>query len=100
MASSTEDHPMAGQEREETCKDCFPEYQKISPEEYAARFSHQWGCFSFHEYTYQDPALNVWIQRLAEILFGDFEAIDNYRKEFLTDEEITAIEADEQDEDF
>ncbi len=38
---------------------------KMSPEEYAARRAHLWGCFSLHLYRYQDAALGAWVRRFG-----------------------------------
>lgn len=45
----------------------------MSPEEYAARHAHEWGCFSSHEYSYDDPLLGAWVRRLWEILVTEGE---------------------------
>ena len=58
-----------------------------SPEEYAARHAHEWGCFSYHRYRYRDPALGAWIGRLGAILSSEGE-IERCRQRFLTAEEL------------
>lgn len=63
---------------------------QMSPEEYAARHAHQWGCFSLHQYRYADPVLGAWDRRLGEILFSSVE-IERCRHRFLTTEELAAI---------
>ncbi len=50
-----------------------PEDRRMSPEEYAARHAHEWGCFSFHLYRYRDPVLGAWVRRVGEILFTEGE---------------------------
>jgi hypothetical protein len=65
-----------------------------TPEEYAARYAHRWGCFSLHQYQYADPVLGAWIRRLAEILFSK-EETEHCRLRFLTDEERAAIQQEE-----
>jgi len=68
-----------------------------SPEEYAARHAHEWGCFSFHEYRYQDPALGAWVRRLGEILFTEGE-VERCRQRFLTPPELTEVRRREAEE--
>jgi hypothetical protein len=63
---------------------------KMSPEEYAARRAHLWGCFSLHQHSYQDAALGEWIRRLGEILFDEAE-LERCRRRFLTPEELAEV---------
>jgi hypothetical protein len=63
---------------------------QMSPEEYAARHAHEWGCFSFHRYRYQDPALGAWVRRLGEILLTDGE-VERCRRRLLTPEELARV---------
>ena len=58
-----------------------------SPEEYAARHAHLWGCFSYHQYRYRDAALGAWVRRLHEILYSAGE-VERCRQRFLTPQEI------------
>jgi hypothetical protein len=67
-----------------------PEDLQMSPEEYAARHAHEWGCFSFHLYRYRDRALGAWMHRLSEILFTEGE-LERCRQRFLTPEELEAV---------
>lgn len=67
---------------------------RISPEEYAARHAHHFGCFSLHRYRYADPILGAWIRRLGEILTST-EEVESCRRRFLTTEEIAAIQREE-----
>ena len=69
-----------------------------SPEEYAARHGHLWGCFSLHLYRYHDPALGAWVRRLGEILFTEGE-VERCRLRFLTPEEL-ANEKKQEGEEF
>ena len=62
----------------------------LSPEEYAARQAHNWGCFSFHLYRYRDAVLGAWIRRLGEIIFSEDE-IERCRQRYLTPEELTDV---------
>ena len=74
-----------------------PEDLQMSPEEYAARNAHLWGCFSLHQYRYSDPALAAWVRRLAEIL-NSTEEIERCRRRFLTSEELAAARRQEAEE--
>ncbi|HEY7313934.1 MAG TPA: hypothetical protein VH643_31580 [Gemmataceae bacterium] len=67
-----------------------PEDLQMSPEEYAARHAHLWGCFSLHQYHYADPVLGAWVRRLGELLFSE-EEIERCRHRFLTAEELAAV---------
>ena len=61
-----------------------------SPEEYAARHAHEWGCFSYHLYSFRDPALAAWIRRFHEILETEGE-VEHCRQRYLTCEELKAV---------
>jgi hypothetical protein len=67
---------------------------RMSPEEYAARRAHQWGCFSLHHYRYSDPVLGAWVRRLGEILFSE-EEVDRCRHRFLSAEELARVRKEE-----
>lgn len=82
--------PLAPTDREETAKRVFGGWEKMSAEEWAARFSHTVGCSSFDQYRYRDPSLHAWIHRLHD-LFRSPGQIDRCRKRYLTPEEIEAI---------
>jgi hypothetical protein len=66
----------------------------MSPEEWAARYSHQVGSSSFGNYRYENIQLSLWIHRLHEI-FGNPHEIENYRLKFLSKDEIQKIKADQ-----
>jgi hypothetical protein len=66
---------------------------QLSPEEYAARYAHLWGCFSLDQYNYEDSALGEWVRRLAEILSSEKE-IERCRHRFLTSNELAQIRRD------
>ena len=70
----------------------------LSPEEYVARNAQEWGCFSFHEYPYQDAALGRWVKGVGELLFADGE-VERCRRQYLTSDELAAVRA-RQAEDF
>lgn len=59
----------------------------MSPEEYAARYSEDWFCFSFNRYRYRDPELNIWIQRLGEI-FANSQLLAKCKEEMLLRKKI------------
>jgi hypothetical protein len=61
-----------------------------SPEEYAARHAHEWGCFSLHRYRFHDPALGGWVRRLGEILF-DAEELERCRQRLHTPDELAEV---------
>jgi hypothetical protein len=67
---------------------------QMSPEEYAARHAHEWGCFSFHLWSFRDPALGAWFRRLGEILFTEGE-VERCRQRFLTPEELAEVRRQE-----
>ena len=87
-----EERPLAHSEREIAARQMFP--LDVSPELYAARESHRWVCFSFHDYRYRDEALDRWIQRFAEIIFcaDGAPSIEELRESLLTTEERAAID--------
>ncbi len=63
---------------------------RLTPEEYAARHAHEWACFSFHLYRYQDDELGTWVRRLGEVLFDQRE-LEDCRRRFLTPQELAAV---------
>jgi hypothetical protein len=67
---------------------------QLSPEEYAARNAHKWGCFSLNRYRFRDPALGAWVHRLGEILFTEGE-VERCRQRFLTPEEWAEVRRQE-----
>jgi hypothetical protein len=69
----------------------------MSPEEYAARHAHSWGCFSFHRYGYRDPVLGAWFRRAGEILLDEGE-VERCRLRFLTPEELATVRRQEAEE--
>ena len=71
-----------------------PDDLQKSPEEYAARHAHLWGCFSLHQYRYDDPVLAAWVRRVAEIL-SSTEEIECCRQRFLTSEEQASVRRQE-----
>lgn len=78
--------------REELAKELFA--LGYSPEEYAARFAHNWYCFSLDDVCYSNPDLDAWIQRLGDILFRrpGAPAVADLRAIYLTPEERERIE--------
>jgi hypothetical protein len=71
----------------------------MTPDEYAARFGHQWASFSFDECRYSTPRLTEWIQRLGDIFFGRNGApsVRELRRRFPSPAEIAAAEARERE---
>jgi hypothetical protein len=67
---------------------------QLSPEEYAARGGHLFGCFAIHRYRYRDPVLGAWVRRLGEIL-GDAGELERCRQLFLTPEELAEVQRQE-----
>ena len=68
----------------------------LSPEEWAANNARDIVMFSFHEFLYDDPDLDAWVQRLGRILFTE-GGVDACRRRFLTTEQRLAHEAREQE---
>ncbi len=71
-----------------------PENLRQSPEEYAARHAHEWGCFAFHFYRFRDPELGAWVRRFGEI-FSSEKELDSFRSLFLTAEELAEVKRQE-----
>ncbi len=64
----TFDHlPLADAGREAHALELF--HLEMTPEEYAARFGHEFALFSFDEFRYSRPGLAEWVQRLGDIFF-------------------------------
>jgi hypothetical protein len=94
----TFDHlPLADPGREKHALELF--CLEMSPDEYAARFSHEFLCFSFDEYRYSRPDLTAWVQRLGDIFFkrNDAPTLRQVRERYLTPEEMAVAEAREQE---
>lgn len=83
--------PLADPGRVEAAESIFSEYKSISPEEWAAKYSHTVGCSSFDEYRYDNLELHDWIHRLHDILRMPRE-IEKYRIQYLSASERRAIE--------
>ena len=85
------DRPAADSAHEEQARRLFP--LDRTPEEYAARHAHEWGCFSFDDYRFSDERLDAWIQRLGDIFSrrNGAPSVDDLRRRFLTEEERAAI---------
>lgn len=67
---------------------------RLSPEEYAARRLHLWGCFALHLLRYQDQALGAWVRRVGE-LFDNPDDLERCRQRFLTLEELAEVRRQE-----
>lgn len=81
--------PMAHPDQEKWAEEMFP-YQEMSAKEYAARYGHEWMCFSFGNYQYQNVTLNEWIEQLDFIFFTP-GALQQAQEEILTPEELAQV---------
>jgi hypothetical protein len=72
---------------------------ELSPEEFAARYGHEFALFNFHERRYLRPGMNEWVQQLAELFLapGLPERLRRLREKYLTPEEIRYAEEYERD---
>ena len=82
------ERPLASEESEARIKDTFP--LTVSPEEFAARDGHGWLDFPFSRNRYRDAELDVWVQRVGEILANP-EKLREYRNKYLTPAEMSLI---------
>jgi hypothetical protein len=85
-----------------------PEYEKdaltrfrldLSPEEFAARFGHQFAMFNFDRYTYRTVGMTEWVDQLSAFFFADDLAgrLRVGREKYLTEDEIARVAAFERD---
>jgi hypothetical protein len=88
MNKATKQLPLAPYNCERMAKTIFS--LNMSPEEYAARYSADWFCFSFHRYYYRDPQLDEWIQRLGAI-FSNPELLAKCQAEILSVKQLSAV---------
>lgn len=97
VSVALDDLPFADAGRETHARELFR--LDMSPEEYAARFGHQFVLFPFDNYRYSLPGLTEWVQRLGDIFFARNGApsLRHVREQFLSPEEIAAVELEEQD---
>jgi hypothetical protein len=86
--------PLATPEYEERMKKLFA--VEMAPEEYAARRGHQWGSFSGSAYRYRDPVLQDRIERFFRAM-TEPGALERYRKQCLSSNEIEQIRKDAQE---
>jgi hypothetical protein len=72
---------------------------KLSPEEFAARYGHEFATFNFHERNYKRPGMNEWVRELAEFFLAPDlpNRLRRAREKYLTAEEIQQVEAHERD---
>ena len=72
---------------------------EFSPEEFAARFGHEFAMFNFDQYRYQRPGMIEWVQELAKVFFapGLPERLRQLRERYLTAQEIQRVEEYERD---
>ena len=78
------------EERDDAINLHFP-WREMSPEAYAAQYSHQIGAYAFHLYRFRDPAIGRWARRLGEILTNPDE-MEKCRREYLTPDEYAHIQ--------
>lgn len=71
----------------------------MTPEEYAARFGHEFALFSFDDFRYTEPGLTEWVQRLGDIFFkrNGAPTLQQLREQFLSPAEIETVEQHERD---
>jgi hypothetical protein len=92
-----EDLPLADPGREAHALQLFR--LDMTPDEYAARFGHEFVLFPFDRFRYSRPGLTEWVQRLGDIFFNRNGAptLRQVREKFLSPEEIEAVERYERD---
>lgn len=97
IAMAFEELPLANPEREAHALELFR--LDMTPDEYAARFGHQFAMFSFDDFRYSRPGLTEWVQRVGDIFFRRHGAptLRELRERFLTPAEIEAAERYEKD---
>ena len=66
----------------------------MSPEEYAARHAHEWGCFSLHLCRFRDEVLGAWVRRFGEV-FSDADELERCRQQLLTPDELAEVRRQE-----
>jgi hypothetical protein len=67
---------------------------RLSPEEYAARQAHRWGCFALHLYRYRDAQLGAWVRRFHALCVAPGE-VERCRQAHLTEAEIAQVRLEE-----
>jgi hypothetical protein len=72
---------------------------EMAPDEYAARFGHEFVLFSFANYRYTRPGLTEWVQRLGDIFFkrNGAPTLRELRQRFLSHEEMAEVERYEEE---
>ena len=65
-------------------------WQEMSPEFYAARYSHQVYCYSLCHMRFRNPEIAKWARRLGDIMF-DSNELERVRREYLTVEEYRQV---------
>ena len=90
MHKYLDEYDSAPPDRVAEAMELFP-YKEMSAEEYAARESHNWICFGFDNFIYEDSELNEWIHTLGDIFFTP-GAIKDAREKHLSTDEIAEIE--------
>jgi len=72
---------------------------EFSPEEFAARFGHEFAMFNFDRNRYRRPGMTEWVQELAKVFFapGLPKHLRQLRERYLDVEEIQRVEEYERD---
>jgi hypothetical protein len=72
---------------------------ELSPEEFAARYGHEFVMFNYHKRHYDRPGMNEWVQKLAQVFLapGLPERLRRLREKYMTEEEIRQAEEYERD---
>jgi hypothetical protein len=72
---------------------------ELPPEEFAARYGHEFAMFNFHERNYKRPGMNEWVRALADFFLAPNlpERLRRAREKYLTAEEIQRAEEYERD---
>jgi hypothetical protein len=97
LAGLMAERPLASPEYE---KDALTRFRlDLSPEEFAARFGHQFAMFNFDRYTYRTVGMTEWVDQLSAFFFADDLAgrLRAAREKYLTEDEIARVEAFERD---
>jgi hypothetical protein len=87
-----EERPLADSARIEAALRMFP-FRELSPEQFAARWSHTILLSSFDQYRYPDMAMESWIDELHRLLRSPAE-LERCRRAHLSAEDYAAVQDD------
>jgi hypothetical protein len=89
----TDELRLVSPEQEETDLRLFRNLE-LSPEEFAARYGHEFAMFNFDKYRYRRSGMTEWVQQLAKVFLapGLPERLRRLRDRYLTSEEIQRAE--------